>query len=147
MAFFKWVSYFLWVLCLFGSATGLVLSESISSKFLQEANESEVFNRMVEIRRQIHEHPETGYEEINTSKLVRDELDSLKIPSSARLQKPVSSAMLGMGKSLTLRLERTWTLYQSRCECCFLKFWKFIMINCATLLHDLFFIIEMPLNY
>ena len=79
MAFFKWVSSFLLVLCLFGSATGHKLSESISSKFLREAKESEVFNRMVEIRRQIHEYPELSYKEFNTSKLVRVELDSLNI--------------------------------------------------------------------
>lgn len=35
---------------------------------------------MVSVRRKIHEHPELGYEEFETSKLIRQELDKMGIP-------------------------------------------------------------------
>ena len=35
---------------------------------------------MVGIRRKIHENPELGYEEFETSKIIRDELDLMGIP-------------------------------------------------------------------
>jgi metal-dependent amidase/aminoacylase/carboxypeptidase family protein len=35
---------------------------------------------MINIRRKIHENPELGYEEFETSKLIRSELDKMSIP-------------------------------------------------------------------
>lgn len=35
---------------------------------------------MVKIRRALHENPELGFEEFETSKLIRDELDKMGIP-------------------------------------------------------------------
>jgi len=35
---------------------------------------------MVDIRRKIHENPELGYEEFETSKLIRTKLDELGVP-------------------------------------------------------------------
>ncbi|KAI3525010.1 hypothetical protein L1887_03681 [Cichorium endivia] len=51
----------------------------ISKQFLTLAKQDEVFDWMVGIRRRIHENPELGYEEFETSKLIRDELDKLGI--------------------------------------------------------------------
>jgi IAA-amino acid hydrolase len=35
---------------------------------------------MINIRRKIHENPELGYQEFETSKLIRSELDKMGIP-------------------------------------------------------------------
>jgi len=51
----------------------------ISNEFLKIAKGDEVFEWMVGIRRRIHENPELGYEEFETSRLIRDELDKLGI--------------------------------------------------------------------
>lgn len=53
--------------------------EEIPKKFLQFAKEPELFDWMVGIRRKIHENPELGYEEFETSKVIRTELDKLGI--------------------------------------------------------------------
>ncbi|KAG2333232.1 hypothetical protein Bca52824_004412 [Brassica carinata] len=44
-------------------------------KFLEYAKSPEVLDWMVRIRRRIHENPELGFEEFETSKLIRSELD------------------------------------------------------------------------
>ncbi|KAJ0488527.1 putative peptidase M20, bacterial exopeptidase dimerization domain-containing protein [Helianthus annuus] len=51
----------------------------VSQQFLETAKSDEVFEWMIGIRRRIHEHPELGYEEFETSRLIRDELDKLGI--------------------------------------------------------------------
>ncbi|KAK6911969.1 Peptidase M20, dimerization domain [Dillenia turbinata] len=51
----------------------------IPKNYLSFAKKPEVFDWMVKIRRKIHENPELGYEEYETSKLVREELDKLGI--------------------------------------------------------------------
>lgn len=52
----------------------------VPQEFLSFAKKDEVFEWMVNIRRKIHEHPELGYQEFETSKLIRAELDNLGIP-------------------------------------------------------------------
>lgn len=52
----------------------------IPSKFLNSAKSPELFEYMVKIRRALHENPELGFEEFETSKLIRDELDKMGIP-------------------------------------------------------------------
>ncbi|CAH8377165.1 unnamed protein product [Eruca vesicaria subsp. sativa] len=48
-------------------------------KFLELAKSPEVFDWMVRIRRKLHENPELGFEEFETSKLIRSELDLLGV--------------------------------------------------------------------
>lgn len=52
----------------------------ISADFLDYAREPEISEWMVGIRRIIHENPELGFEEFETSKLIRTELDKMDIP-------------------------------------------------------------------
>ena len=82
MGFFKRVNLFMVFLCF--SATPILSDSPVSSvnpvKFLNYAQKAEVFDWMVQIRRKIHENPELGFEEFETSKLVREELDKLGIP-------------------------------------------------------------------
>ncbi|CAN8248348.1 unnamed protein product [Cochlearia groenlandica] len=50
-----------------------------STNFLELAKSPEVSDWMVRIRRKIHENPELGYEEFETSKLIRSELDLIGV--------------------------------------------------------------------
>ncbi|XP_031117451.1 IAA-amino acid hydrolase ILR1-like 4 [Ipomoea triloba] len=54
-------------------------SAKIRLNFLESAKSPELFDWMVKIRRAIHENPELGYEEFETSRLIRDELDKMGI--------------------------------------------------------------------
>ncbi|KAL5755812.1 hypothetical protein ACOSP7_020248 [Xanthoceras sorbifolium] len=61
---------------------GLVASNGFSDipkELLDFAKKSEVFDWMVGVRRKIHENPELGYEEFETSKLIRAELDKMGV--------------------------------------------------------------------
>ena len=86
MGFFNWV-FFIFVLNFFyskptfsgsSSSTSIGLS-GIPERFLQFAKKPELFDWMVGIRREIHENPELGFEEFETSKLIRAELDKMGI--------------------------------------------------------------------
>ena len=83
---FMWVSLIL-VLTLLGGPTLTLSDSSLSSNGLSEiprklltlAQKPQLFEWMVGIRRKIHENPELGYEEFETSKLIRAELDKMGI--------------------------------------------------------------------
>ncbi|KAK7255543.1 hypothetical protein RIF29_28956 [Crotalaria pallida] len=77
MGFFNLI-HFLILFHLFAATP--IFSVSISTNFLDEAKKPEVFDWMVKIRRKIHEYPELLYEEFETSKVIRGELDKLGIP-------------------------------------------------------------------
>lgn len=86
MSFSKWV-VLVFVLHLFnpslvrfcyGSSSSTGFSD-IPKKLLDVAKKKEFFDWMVGIRRKIHENPEMGYEEFETSKLIRAELDKMGI--------------------------------------------------------------------
>ncbi|XP_061350389.1 IAA-amino acid hydrolase ILR1-like 4 [Gastrolobium bilobum] len=86
MGFFRLVNLFIvfhfFVVTLFFSDSYLSSNENLeihTTKFLDLAKEPRVFEWMVEIRRKIHENPELGYEEFETSELIRAELDKLGI--------------------------------------------------------------------
>uniref|UniRef100_A0A1J3DVB7 IAA-amino acid hydrolase ILR1-like 4 n=1 Tax=Noccaea caerulescens TaxID=107243 RepID=A0A1J3DVB7_NOCCA len=86
MRFCKWVSFVLILLHLLNSS--LITSSSsltsnglsqIPSKFLTLAKRDDFSDWIVGIRRKIHENPELGFEEVETSKLVRTELEKMGV--------------------------------------------------------------------
>ncbi|XP_043706160.1 IAA-amino acid hydrolase ILR1-like 1 [Telopea speciosissima] len=86
MAFSKWV-FLILILHLFetiltissSSLTAKELAES-SVSYLSHAKTPEFMDWIVGVRRKIHEYPEIAYEEFETSKLIRAELDKMGIP-------------------------------------------------------------------
>ncbi|VVB01431.1 unnamed protein product [Arabis nemorensis] len=86
MSFCKLVSFVLILhllnSCLISCSSSSLTSDGLSQipqKFLTLAKRDDIFNWMVGIRRKIHEHPELGYEEVETSKVVRAELDKMGV--------------------------------------------------------------------
>ncbi|XP_027335888.1 IAA-amino acid hydrolase ILR1-like 4 [Abrus precatorius] len=80
---FNWVHCFFIIFHVFAATSiysSTFASTQLSTNFLDIAKKPEVFDWMVKIRRKIHENPELGYEEFETSKLIRAELDKLGIP-------------------------------------------------------------------
>ncbi|KAF2301997.1 hypothetical protein GH714_031202 [Hevea brasiliensis] len=79
MKVFSWV-FLVFILHLLSPALSLNgLALDISIRFLNYAKKEELVNWMVGVRRKIHENPELGYEEFETSKLIRAELDKMGI--------------------------------------------------------------------
>uniref|UniRef100_A0A803M612 Peptidase M20 dimerisation domain-containing protein n=1 Tax=Chenopodium quinoa TaxID=63459 RepID=A0A803M612_CHEQI len=85
MGFSKWVFAIFNLHCFL---VNFIQSESILSSneleeipkfFLNQTQKSEVFDWMVGIRRKLHENPELGFEEFETSRVIREELDKLGI--------------------------------------------------------------------
>lgn len=85
MGFSKWV----WLIFILHGFLELPISANpslspeelaqIPVDFLDFAKKPELFDWMVGIRRRIHENPELGFEEFDTSKLIREELDQMGI--------------------------------------------------------------------
>ncbi|KAK3028911.1 hypothetical protein RJ639_039920, partial [Escallonia herrerae] len=81
MSFSRWF-FLIFSLSLFAPVPISSSSEGVSNiatEFLNYAKKGEVFDWIKSIRRKIHEHPELGYEEFETSKLIRTELDKMGI--------------------------------------------------------------------
>ncbi|KAI3934850.1 hypothetical protein MKW92_020945 [Papaver armeniacum] len=84
MGFYKLVSVILgftlfWLLPIsINSLSSAELAE-IPTNFLNYAKKPELDKWMVDVRRKIHGNPELGFEEFETSKLIREELDKMGI--------------------------------------------------------------------
>lgn len=70
----------------------------IPKNFLSFAKKSETFDWMVGIRRKIHENPELAYQEFETSKLIRQELDKMGISYKHPLAGTGLLGFIGSGK-------------------------------------------------
>ena len=105
MGFFKCVFLILSFLLL-NPVPSFADSSSVSSKgfsevsanFLNFARKKEVFDWIVGVRRKIHENPELGYEEFETSKLIRAELDEMGIPYKHPIAVTGVVGFIGSGK-------------------------------------------------
>ncbi|PSS07374.1 IAA-amino acid hydrolase ILR1-like [Actinidia chinensis var. chinensis] len=105
MGFFKCVFLILSFLLL-NPVPSFADSSSVSSKgfsevsanFLNFARKREVFDWIVGVRRKIHENPELGYEEFETSKLIRAELDEMGIPYKHPIAVTGVVGFIGSGK-------------------------------------------------
>ncbi|CAI8611950.1 unnamed protein product [Vicia faba] len=80
MALFSRVNLFIIIFKYLLTITPIFSYSNEVPNFLDLAKEPQVFEWMVDIRRKIHENPELGYEEFETSKLIRAKLDELGIP-------------------------------------------------------------------
>uniref|UniRef100_A0A2P2Q2X8 Peptidase M20 dimerisation domain-containing protein n=1 Tax=Rhizophora mucronata TaxID=61149 RepID=A0A2P2Q2X8_RHIMU len=80
MGFIPWVFLVLFLHLLSPTLSSNGLSGSdISTRFLNYSKRQELLDWMVGVRRKIHENPELGYEEYETSKLIREELSKIGI--------------------------------------------------------------------
>lgn len=70
---------------------------STNDQIIGLANDQNAVNWIKKIRRQIHEHPELAYEEFETSKLIRRELDRLGIAYRWPVAKTGVVATIGSG--------------------------------------------------
>ncbi|KAK3018445.1 hypothetical protein RJ639_004262 [Escallonia herrerae] len=99
----KWVS-FTFTLFMFlptPICSKSVLNEGLAEiplNFLNSARRPEIVEWMVGIRRTIHENPELGFEEFETSKLIRAELDNLGIPYKHPVAVTGVVGFIGTGK-------------------------------------------------
>ncbi|KAK2968214.1 hypothetical protein RJ640_027346, partial [Escallonia rubra] len=78
-----------------------VLNEGLAEiplNFLNSARRPEILEWMVGIRRTMHENPELGFEEFETSKLIRAELDKLGIPYKHPVAVTGVVGFIGTGK-------------------------------------------------
>ena len=69
-----------------------------SVDFLDYAREPEFSEWMIGIRRRIHENPELGFEEFETSELIRTELDKMDIPYKFPVAVTGVIGFIGTGK-------------------------------------------------
>ncbi|XP_057536127.1 IAA-amino acid hydrolase ILR1 [Amaranthus tricolor] len=72
--------------------------ESSTHELLEEASRPEVLGWMKRVRRTIHQNPELGFEEHQTSQLIRSELDLMGIEYAWPVAKTGVIASIGSGK-------------------------------------------------
>src|SRR4051812_13448029 len=69
--------------------------------------ENKLYQKLIQIRRQIHQNPELGYHEYNTAAIVCEELDALQIPYKNGIAKTgvIATLSKGAGPCIALRAD------------------------------------------
>ncbi|WCJ42618.1 IAA-amino acid hydrolase ILR1 [Euphorbia peplus] len=102
MGIFKFLFYIIAINLLTQKTIHSLTPEEVAQKipvdFLELAKKPELVDYMVNIRRRIHQNPELGFEEFETSKLIRAELDHLGIPYKHPVAVTGVVAYLGSGQ-------------------------------------------------
>ncbi|KAK5824684.1 hypothetical protein PVK06_019465 [Gossypium arboreum] len=104
MAFLKWVLLIFTLHSFMPTPISSNLSlnkealAQIPLNFLEFSKKPEIMDWMVNIRRKIHENRELGYEEFETSKLIRAELDLMGIPYKCPIAVTGVVGYIGTGK-------------------------------------------------
>jgi len=134
MSLFNWVSlgFFLYLLSPILSLNG---SSDIPSRFLNYAKKEELFDWMVGVRRKIHENPELGFEEFETSKLVRAELDKIGVKYKHPLSVTGVVGFIGSGKPpfVALRADMDALTMQVWFNFIFFKFFLLLFVSLIVL--------------
>lgn len=84
-----------------------------------------MFDWMVNIRRKIHENPELGYEEFETSKLIRAELDKMNIKYKHPVAVTGVVAYIGSGEAPFVALRADMDALSMQVCFEFFEFWPF----------------------
>lgn len=94
-----WAVIFIFPICVScGQEIGSPLELShLTRQLLESAKNPEFFDWLVRTRRKLHENPELSFEEYETSRLVRAELDSLGINYTWPVAKTGIVASIGSG--------------------------------------------------
>ena len=71
--------------------------DSLSRELAESASAAEFVEWMRGVRREIHQYPELGFEELRTSQLVRSELDSLGVEYTWPVAGTGTVASIGSG--------------------------------------------------
>lgn len=79
-----------------GSSCG-VWTRKCSDELLRVAGEKENVEWITAVRRKIHRNPELAFEEFETSRLIRDELDKMGVPYEFPLAVTGIRATVGTG--------------------------------------------------
>ncbi|OIT19547.1 PREDICTED: IAA-amino acid hydrolase ILR1-like 6 [Nicotiana attenuata] len=83
---------------LFTSSDCSIWTKECSNEILKIAHKKESVHWIKSVRRKIHEYPELAFEEYETSKLVRQELEKMEIPFQFPLATTGIRAMIGSGQ-------------------------------------------------
>uniref|UniRef100_A0A1D1XGN5 IAA-amino acid hydrolase ILR1-like 1 n=1 Tax=Anthurium amnicola TaxID=1678845 RepID=A0A1D1XGN5_9ARAE len=72
---------------------------SLPRQLLESAREPEFFEWLKRVRRVIHRHPELAFEEVETSRLIREQLDAMGVPYRYPMAETGLVASIGSGGS------------------------------------------------
>lgn len=70
---------------------------TLTKELLDSARDPEFFDWLKSVRRRIHEHPELAFEEVETSRFIRSELDFMGIEYTWPVAKTGIVASIGSG--------------------------------------------------